>query len=134
MRVNFEALKKSFRKLGLKLPIKTVEEMKPYMGKSTEYIYKNILPDNRLSDWATIREEVRKEYDLNFFRKYGKLFPGVIDKLNRLKIRKYKLAICTVGGIKYLSSARPAFGLDKYLIISLQPRQTTALSRNWLKT
>jgi phosphoglycolate phosphatase-like HAD superfamily hydrolase len=56
---NYEALKKALTRLNLKLPINNPEEMKLFMGRPTEDVYKYILSEEKFSQWKEIREEVK---------------------------------------------------------------------------
>ena len=99
----FEAIKRAFTKLNWKIQI-SQEEMEKYFGVSSDDFYKNIIPTDKRSLWPELRSKAREEYD-SCLREFASVFPGVIETLEILGKRGYKLALCSNSGVRYFNSA-----------------------------
>ena len=102
-RPTFEAIKKAFVKLNLRVEV-TEKEIERYFGVSSDDFYKEITPRERRSSWREIRSEVRKEYDSSL-HDFGYAFPGVMETLDVLKRRGYRLALYSNSSTHWFNSA-----------------------------
>lgn len=108
----FEAIKKAFVKLNLRVEV-TEKEIEKYFRVSSDDFYQEITPGERRSSWREIQSEVRKEFDSSL-RDFGHVFPGVTETLEVLKRRGYRLSLYSNSSIYWFNSAIMALGIREY--------------------
>lgn len=102
-KANLEAIKKALSQMNLNVQI-SEEDVKKHLGESSEEFYKNILPPDKASLWQEVRTKVREEYNYSL-RNFGCVFPDVVETLELLKKREYKLALFSNCSVQYLRAA-----------------------------
>ena len=103
-----QVLLKAFSELGIKRTI-TEEDVKNQLGEPAEQFYKNLLGP----EYAYLWQKTLNKYD-PMIPKFGNTFSGVIDTLNALKERGYKLALCSNCGLEYFNEAISYLGIKPY--------------------
>ncbi len=109
---NLDAMNKAFLRMNLNIPL-NIDDVKVFLGGSSDDFYKKILPPEKIPYLDKIREKVRDEYYTSFL-KFGKLYPDVLKTLDILKKRKYKMAICSNCSVKYLKAVLSVFKIKKF--------------------
>ncbi len=88
-KATFLVMKKAFLDMGIKNSL-TEEDIRKNLGEPTEKFFKNILGPDYAFRW----KEVAEKYDPKF-PEFTTAFPGVVETLDILKKRGYKLALCS---------------------------------------
>ncbi len=109
---NLDAMKRAFSGMDLDIPI-DIDDINIYLGRASNDFYKKILPPEKIPYLNKIKDKVRDEYYTSFL-KFGKLYPGVLETLDILKKRKYKMAICSNCSVKYLKAVLSVFKIKKF--------------------
>lgn len=107
-----ESVKMSLRDMGLEVD-NLEEKVKGYIGKTTEESYKSLLPSDQLHRWEELEEKVLKYFN-EAILKNGESFPGVIETLQALKQRGYKLALYSNAPIGYFEYVPDYLGITKF--------------------
>jgi len=109
----FEAIKKAFAKLNLTVQI-SEEEIEKYLGpSSSDDFYEAITPIDKGALWQEVRSGVREEQDASL-REFAHVFPGVIETLQTLKRRGYRLVLYSNSSIQYFNCAISALNIKDY--------------------
>lgn len=111
-KANFEAIKKALSQMNLNVQI-SQEDVKKHLGESSAEFYKNILPPDKASLWQEIRSKVREQYDFSL-KDSACVFPGVIETLQILKRRGYRLVLYSNSSVQYFNSAISALNIRNY--------------------
>jgi len=111
IRPEVEAVKKALIELDWK--IENIEEkVGEYIGKTSEEAYKSILPLDKVLKWENLAKIVRK-YRKSTIVQYGEIFPEVIETLQILKKRNYKLVLYSNASIEYFNKIVSFLEIEK---------------------
>jgi phosphoglycolate phosphatase len=108
-RAVYESVKRALPKMGIGV-VFDEEYIKGLLAMSAEQFYRGILPADKQSLWQEVREAVHREYD-DALAKYACGFPDVVETLNVLKQRGYRLALYSYSHSGYIKSALVVMGI-----------------------
>lgn len=109
VRVNYEAIKAGMAYLGWENSI-TEEDVWNIMGESNEDAFKKLLSPEMFLEKEKLLERVRGYY-LPMIEKFGREFPKVLETLQTLKNRGYKLALYSYASPGYFDAAIAKLGI-----------------------
>lgn len=105
----YEAIKRAFAKLGWAVRF-SEEDIKKFFGISSGELYQFIIPAESHLPWQEVREKVREEYAASF-RELAGVFPGVMETLDILRKRGYRLALYSNSSTMYFDIVISALGI-----------------------
>lgn len=111
-RSSYEAIKKTLSELGWSFPIDE-EDVKRQLGESSDKFYRNIFPPDKYALLPDFIAKIRNQY-ASSIQKFGKVFPGVIETLTKLKKRGYKLVLYSNCSTQYFDAALSNLNIKKY--------------------
>ncbi len=111
-KANYDAIKKALSEMKWFLQIDE-EDIKKHLGEPSEQFYRNVLPSDKFPLWQDFRTMVRNQYTSSI-KKFGKVFPDVIETLKKLKGRGYKLALYSNCSKDYFNAALSSLNIEEY--------------------
>lgn len=107
-KATFLVMKRAFLDMGIKESL-TEEDVRKNLGEPTDRFFKNLLGPDYAPQW----EEVAEKYD-PMIPEFATVFPGVVETLDILKKRGYKLVLCSNCGKEYFDSTLSNLNIRQY--------------------
>lgn len=111
-KANFEAIKRALSQMNLDVHV-SEEDVKKVMGVSSEEAFRIILPPDKYHLWREIRTKAT-EQNISSLRDFAHVFPGVIETLEILRRRGYRLALYSNSSVQYFNSALSALNIKDH--------------------
>jgi phosphoglycolate phosphatase-like HAD superfamily hydrolase/uridine kinase len=108
----YEAVKRAFNRLDLKLHM-TAEEMERYFGAPSPEFYVALTPTGSNVTWQEIKEKINEE-QAETYRQFGATYYGVKETLRVLRKRGYKLALFSNSTPGYFDTVIDALEVREY--------------------
>ncbi|MFX0182683.1 MAG: HAD family hydrolase [Candidatus Hodarchaeota archaeon] len=125
-------LKSLYEKYRISKEYPTTEEILSQFGKQTEDIYPSLLKTNDPEIINFFSKCVEQSEVLAFNAGKGNLYPKVLETLNALKKRKFKLALCTNARVDYFEAVVKRFKLAEYFDLMAAAGQYPGKNKLWM--
>ncbi|MFX0171723.1 MAG: HAD family hydrolase [Candidatus Hodarchaeota archaeon] len=127
-----QCLKSLFEKYKISKEYPTTEEILSQFGKQTEDIYPSLLKTNDPDMIEFFSKCVEQSEVLAFNAGKGTLYPKVLETLDTLKKRKFKLALCTNARMDYFEAVVKRFKLADYFDLMTAAGQYPGKNKIWM--
>jgi phosphoglycolate phosphatase len=127
-----QCLKSLYEKYRISKELPTTEEILSQFGKQTEDIYPSLLKTNDPDIITFFSKCVEQSEVLAFNAGEGNLYPKVLETLNTLKKRKFRLALCTNARIDYFEAVVKRFKLAEYFDLMVAAGQYPGKNKVWM--
>ncbi len=105
----YESIKRAFAVLDI--PFTYAEkDIEQHLGKPAAEFYRDITPPGYTVPWQEMRARIAHEEEATF-PEYGRTFPGVVETLQLLRQRGYKLAVYSNSLPSYFNTVIGALGI-----------------------